>query len=193
VVPAQESQRYGLPVRKYLALLIVLVLAACSGDDSGSSAAGDGGSDGVTTTTASSSDDGGGSDGSGTDGSGDVDCDAIDEANAAFIVPVQLLAQVRDPVTFESVKSGTVGNLDIDAFLAAVDEMHALDDVETPLGDPKEALDVYEAAGDKMKELLDAGTVTQADIDELVDIVGPVSDFLGHQIAIAGALDTVGC
>jgi hypothetical protein len=35
--------------------------------------------------------------------------------------------------------------------------------------------------------------MTQAAIDTYTPNVGTVSDFLGHQVAIAGAMDAAGC
>lgn len=176
-------------MRKPLALLIaVFLLAACSGgDDSGSSPTlpGDGGGNATT--------DDGGSDDGGSDGSGQIDCDTVTAALSDIGVPVQLMAQVRDPATLAAIKEGTVGNLDIDAFLAAIDVLHALDSFDGPLGDPKESLDAFEEAGTEMKALLAADAPTQADIDAYNTTIGSAGDFLGLQVAIAGGLDAANC
>ena len=58
---------------------------------------------------------------------------------------------------------------------------------------PKAAIDVYESAGKAAQVLFAKDSVAQADIDTYGQNIGPVADFLAHQIAIAGALDTAGC
>lgn len=183
-----EARRYAPAVRKPLALLItILLLAACSGgDDGGSSPSTAGGAGGDVTTTV-------GSDGGGSNGAGPVDCAAITAAMTEIGVPLQLLAQVRTPSTLAAIKEGTVGELDIDAFLAAIDVIHALDPFDSPLGDPKVSLDAYEEAGNAMKALLEADAPTQADIDAYNDTIGTIPEFLGLQIALSGGMDAANC
>ena len=85
---------------------------------------------------------------------GSVDCATVKTA-AQQLLMVQFLAQLRNPDTIEQIRSKQIGNLDLDTFLAAMHELHALD--------------AYNQN------------------------VGTVSGFLGHQAAIAGAMDAAGC
>lgn len=126
-------------------------------------------------------------------GNGSVDCAKVKAAAAKIIVSVQLLAQMRDPSGVEAVKSGTVGNLDLDEFLAALKDLHALDGQTSVMGDPKAAIDAYEKAGEAAKTLFATDPVTQDAIDAYNTNVGKLTDFLGHQGAIAGAMDSAGC
>ena len=126
-------------------------------------------------------------------GNGSVDCAKIKAAAAEIIVPVQLLAQMRDPAGVEAVKSGTIGNFDPDKFLAALNELHALDGQTSVLGDPKAAIEAYEKAGEAAKTLFATDPVTQDAIDTYNTNVGTITAFLGHQGAIAGAMDAAGC
>ena len=123
---------------------------------------------------------------------GTVDCAAIDTA-AQQLLAVQFLAQLKTPDTIEAIKAKEIGNLDLDAFLAAMEDLHALDSFESPLGDPKAAIEVYETAGKAAKVLFATEPLTQAAIDTYNQSVGTVTEFLGHQVAIAGALDAAGC
>ncbi len=123
---------------------------------------------------------------------GQVDCAAIKTA-AQQLLMTQFLAQLKTPDTIKSIKSKSIGNLDIPTFLAAMHELHALDSFSSPLGDPKAAIDFYENAGQAALVLFATEPLTQAAIDTYNQKVGPVSEFLGHQVAISGALDAAGC
>ncbi len=123
---------------------------------------------------------------------GKVDCAALKTA-AQELLGVQLLAQLKTPATIDSIKSKSIGNLDPDKFLAAMQTLHALDSYKSPLGDPKPAIDAYEKAATAAKVLFATDPMTQAAIDTYNENVGTVSEFLGHQIAISGALDAAGC
>ncbi len=126
-------------------------------------------------------------------GNGSVDCTKVKAALANIIVPVQLLAQIHDPASVEALKSKTIGNVDPDAFLAALADLHALDGQTSVMGDPKAAIDAYEAAGQAAKTLFAKSAVTQADVDAYNQTVGSLTDFLGHQTALAGAMDAAHC
>ncbi len=112
---------------------------------------------------------------------------------AQKLLMVQLLAQLRTPDTIEQIRTKQIGGLDLDAFLAAMHDLHALDAYSSPLGDPKAAIDFYEKAGKAAQVLFAADPITQAAIDTYNENVGTVAEFLGHQIAIAGAMDAAGC
>jgi len=126
-------------------------------------------------------------------GGGTVDCTAVKAALAKIIVSVQLLAQMRDPSGVDAVQSKTMGNFDPDEFLAALHELHALDGQTSVMGDPKAAIDAYEDAGQAAKALFATKPVTQAAIDAYNTHVGTIAEFLGHQGAIAGAMDSAHC
>ena len=126
-------------------------------------------------------------------GNGSVDCTKVKAAVAKIVVSVQLLAQMRDPDGVAAVKSKTIGDFDPDEFLAALKDLHALDGQTSVLGDPKAAIDAYEQAGQAAKTLFATDPVTQAAVDEYNKSVGTITDFLGHQGAIAGAMDAAGC
>lgn len=125
-------------------------------------------------------------------GNGNVDCEALKTAGQQLLA-VQFLAQLRKADTIEQIRDKKIGNLDLDAFLAGMGELHALDSYASPLGDPKAAIDVYERAGNAAKVLFATDPITQAAIDAYNANVGTVSEFLSHQAAIAGALDEAGC
>jgi hypothetical protein len=158
------------------ALLITALLAGCS---SGSPGATSNGSPSATATTAPA-------------GNGQVDCAKLNSA-AGPLLMLQLLAQLTTPDNIASIKAKQVGNLDLDVFLAAMHDLHALDSYSSPLGDPKAAIDIYEKAGTAAKMLFATDPMTQAAIDTYNQNVGTVTEFLGHQVAIAGALDAAGC
>lgn len=135
-----------------------------------------------------------GSDGSASGtGSGKVDCAAIKKAGGEVVVWVQLLAQLSSPDTVASIKNKSFGNLDLDKFQADMTTLHQLDSYSSPLGDPKEAIDIYEKAGKAAKVLFATDPVTQSAIDTYMTNVGTVGKFLGHQTAIAGAMDAAHC
>ncbi len=125
-------------------------------------------------------------------GGGQVDCAAMKTAGQQLLA-IQFLAQLRNADTIESIRTGQIGGLDLDKFLAGMNELHALDSFSSPLGDPKAAIDLYEKAGRAAQVLFATEPITQAAIDTYNENVGTVSEFLGHQIAIAGAMDEAGC
>lgn len=162
-------------IKLVLPVVLVVLLAACSSGGQASSA---NPSTGAQASTGQ--------------GSGPVDCTAINTA-AQQLLAIQFLAQLKTPDTIESIKTNQIGNLDLDAFLAAMQDLHALDSFTSPLGDPKAAIDFYEKAGKAAQVLFATEPLTQAAIDTYNLNVGTVSEFLGHQIAIAGGLDAAGC
>jgi hypothetical protein len=123
---------------------------------------------------------------------GKVDCTTITAA-AQQLLMLQLLAQLRTPDGIEPIRTKQIGNLDLDAFLAGMHDLHALDPYSSPLGDSKAAIDFYEQAGKAAQVLFATDPITQAAIDTYTRKVGTVSEFLGHQVAIAGAIDAAGC
>ena len=126
-------------------------------------------------------------------GNGNVDCATIDTA-AQQLGMLQFLAQLRTPDVIEQIKTQQIGGLDLDKFLAGMHDLHALDAHPSPLGDPKEAIDFYEKAGKAAQVLFATEPMTQAAIDTYNnENVGTVAEFLGHQIAISGAIDAAGC
>jgi hypothetical protein len=169
-------------IRFLAATLLVVVVGACGGGSSSSasgapqpSAAGDP----PPATTASAA-------------SGKVDCAAIRTA-AQQLLAVQLLAQLKTPEGIAPIKARQIGDLDLDAFLAAMKVLHALDPYASPLGDPKAAIDFYEKAATAAKVLFATDPITQDAIDTYNQNVGTVTDFLGRQAAISGAMGTAGC
>ncbi len=125
-------------------------------------------------------------------GGGTVDCAAIRTA-AQQLLAVQFLAQLRNPDTIEQIRDGQIGGLDLEKFLVGMNDLHALDSFSSPLGDPKAAIDVYEKAGRAAQVLFATEPITQAAIDTYNENVGTVGEFLGHQIAISGAIDAADC
>jgi hypothetical protein len=171
-----------MKIRLLFAALLIGLLAACGG--------GTGSSSGPSTTGPASSSQPAAT---GTPaGNGKVDCTAI-KAAAVQLLSVQLLAQMTTPDAVASIKAKEIGNLDLDAFLSAMHDLHALDAYASPLGDPKAAIDFYETAGKAAQVLFATDPMTQAAIDTYNKNVGTVGDFLGHQTAIAGAMDAAGC
>lgn len=163
-------------IKLVLLLLVAGLLAACS-------------SGGTASSSNPSATDGQASTGQ---GSGSVDCDKINTA-AQQLLAIQFLAQLKNPDTIQSIKTKSIGNLDLDAFLAAMHDLHALDSHASALGDPKPAIEVYETAAKAAKVLFATDPMTQDAIDTYNLNVGEVTDFLGHQIAISGAMDAAGC
>jgi hypothetical protein len=180
----RERYDAAMLTRLVVTALIVFLLAACGGGGTPSSArpsaAGSQGSTGQPSDTAAPA------------GNGQVDCTAIKTA-AQELLAIQFLAQLKNADTIASIKAKEIGSLDLDKFLAALHELHALDSHASPLGDPKAAIDFYEKAGTAAKVLFATDPMTQAAIDTYNENVGTVSDFLGHQVAIAGAMDEAGC
>ncbi|MBI2780682.1 MAG: hypothetical protein HYX55_02645 [Chloroflexi bacterium] len=121
-----------------------------------------------------------------------VDCAAIKTA-AVQLLAVQFLAQLKTPDTVASIKAKTIGNLDLDAFLAGMQTLHAIDASPTVLGDPKAAIDFYVKAAKAAQVLFATDPMTQAAIDTYNQNVGTVADFLGHQAAISAAMGEAGC
>ena len=171
---------------------LAVTLAACGGGSSDASSSDGGGSNDQTTTAPTSTDKGSdsGSD-SGSKG-GDVDCKELKTA-AQQLLSIQMLAQLDTPENVAAVKDGTIGNYDADQFKAGMETLHQLDGYSSPLGDPKEAIDAYEAAAESAQALFDADPPTQAALDDYMASIGTTGEFLGHQTAIAGALDEAGC
>jgi hypothetical protein len=161
------------------AILMVALLAACAGS-------------GGAAPSGNPSAAAGSSAASGPGAKGTVDCTTIKTA-AQQLLMIQFLAQLKTPDTIQSFKSKQIGNLDLDTFLAAMHQLHALDPYTSPLGDPKAAIDFYEKAGLAAKTLFATEPMTQAAIDTYNQNVGTVTEFLGHQVAIGGALDAAGC
>ncbi|MEO5703833.1 MAG: hypothetical protein ABIZ52_05550 [Candidatus Limnocylindrales bacterium] len=163
--------------RLFMPLLALIILAGCGGASPGATTK-PGGPGGQTATSKPG---------------GAVDCAAIKTA-AQQLLAVQLLAQLKTPDTVESIKSKAIGNLDLDAFLAAMAVLHALDAYPSVLGDPKAAIDFYEKAGKAAKVLFATDPMTQVAIDKFnSENVGTVAEFIGHQTAIAGAMGEAGC
>ena len=124
---------------------------------------------------------------------GKVDCAAIVLA-AESMVGLQLLTQLTTPATVESIRSAEIGHLDLEAMLSGLHDLHALDAYSSPLGDPKAAIDLYEKAATAAKVLFAMDPITQGAIDAFnTENIGTVTDFLGHQVAISGAIDKAGC
>jgi hypothetical protein len=166
-------------IRSALPLILGLLLAACGGAVPGATT--------KPNTQASAA--------TGSTGQppGQVDCAEINTA-AQQLLAVQLLAQLTTPDTVAAIKSKSIGNLDLDAFLSAMTELHALDAVSSPLGNAKESIDAYQKAATAAKALFAMEPVTQAAIDAYnQENVGTVGEFLGRQVAISGAIDAAGC
>lgn len=125
-------------------------------------------------------------------GNGSLDCTKI-KAAAVELLSLQLLAQLKTPENVEAVRTKQIGNLDIDTFLGAMHDLHALDGSASPLGDPKAAIEFYEKAGNAAKVLFATKPVTQAAIDTYNQNVGTVGDFLSRQISISAAIDQAHC
>lgn len=173
-------------IRLVAPILLVVLLAACG--------SGSGGTASTATPPA-----GGGQASAGPQaatsapaGNGKVDCTRIKTA-AEQLLMIQVLAQLKTPDAVAQVKSKEIGNLDLDAFLAAMHDLHALDSYSSPLGDPKAAIDFYETAGKAAQTLFATDPVTQAALDAYNKNVGTIPDFLSHQVAISGAMDAAGC
>jgi hypothetical protein len=159
-----------------LSILMMAVLSACGGSGPGSTT-----KPGATSGTAATSKPG-----------QKVDCAAITTA-AQELIAIQFLAQLKTPDTIESIKTKSIGNLDLDVFLSAMETLHALDAYPSVLGDPKAAIDFYVTAAKAAKVLFATDPMTQAAIDTYNLNVGTITDFIGHQAAISGALGEAGC
>jgi hypothetical protein len=158
-------------------IVLCVVLAAC-----GAGPGGPGGTSGPGATNRPASTQAGG---------GDVDCAAIRSA-AEKLIGIQLLAQITTPQSIETLKS--IGNLDLDEMLTALDDLHALDGIDSPLGSPRESIKHYEAAAAAAKALFAMEPVTQAAIDAYNEAhVGTIGEFLGKQAAISSAIGEADC
>jgi glucose/arabinose dehydrogenase len=125
---------------------------------------------------------------------GSVDCTKVKAALADLIVPIQLMAQIHDPSAVDSFEKGTIGpKLDPDKILADLADLHALDSVSTPLGDPKAAISAYEDTANALKTLFATSPATQAAVDTYNQHVGEMTTFLMHQSAISAAMDEAHC
>lgn len=125
---------------------------------------------------------------------GSLDCTAINRASGELVVGVQLLAQIRDPESVERLKGGTAGpRLDLDQLAADLATLDPLAAYPSPLGDPGQAIAAYKSAVAEAKELFAADPATQDAIDAYHSHLGSISDFLGHQVPIGGAVDKAGC
>jgi hypothetical protein len=164
-------------IRLVVPALLVALLAACGGGGTASSAKPSATKSQTSTAPA---------------GNGQVDCAAIKTA-ARELLMIQFLAQLRTPDTIEQIKTQQIGGLDLDKFLASMHDLHALDSFSSPLGDPKAAIDFYEKAAKAAQVLFATDPMTQAAIDTYNLNVGTISEFLGPQVAISGAMDAAGC
>ena len=158
-------------------ILLIALLAACGGSSPGATTKPGATSVGPVATTKPG---------------GKVDCAAITTA-AQQLIAIQFLAQLKTPDTIASIKNKTIGNLDLDAFLSAMQTLHALDAYPTVLGDPKAAIDFYIKAAKAAKVLFATDPMTQAAIDTYNLNVGTIGDFIGYQGAISGAIGEAGC
>ena len=162
------------------AALVVVLLAACGGTSTASNPNPPAASQAATAQA------------SNPPAGGKVDCAALKTA-AVELLGVQLLAQLKSADTIASIKNKQFGNLDPDRFLAAMQTLHALDSYKSALGDPKPAIEAYEKAATAAKVLFATDPMSQAAIDTYNTNVGTTTEFLGHQTAIAGAMDAAGC
>lgn len=167
-------------------IAVLLAVAACSGGSTATRAPAGGA---ATAQPAATAEGGNGNNGG---NAASVDCAALSEAGKQLLA-VQFLAQLHSADTVDMVKTKKIGNFDPDTFLAAMQELHALDGHASVLGDPKAAIAVYEDAAQAAKTLFATDPVTQDAIDAYNEHVGTVGQFLGHQAAIAGAMDEAGC
>jgi hypothetical protein len=161
-----------------LSILAVAVFAACGGAAPGATTKPNPGQSSGTTAT--------------NPPGAQVDCAAIKTA-AQQLVGLQLMAQMTDVETAESIKDKNIGNLDPDAMLAALATLHALDSYVNPLGDPKAAIELFERSAQAAKVLFAKDPMTQADVDAYYETVGSVGTFIGNQAAISGAVGEAGC
>lgn len=161
--------------RVLVSTLVVLALAGCGG--SGSITRADTGtSTPSSATTAASTPDGTST--SSTPEPGGSGCDAITKDDlAAFIVGTQLLAQIRDKETLDSITGGGIGKYSPEEFGAVLAKMSFL------TGDAADGLATISAANDTVKKLA-AGGATQADFDAYQKQIGGVGGILKAQLAV---------
>jgi hypothetical protein len=162
--------------RRLLPILIALVVAACGGAAPGSTSKATSAGGGLPTPKLG----------------GKVDCAAINTA-AQQLLAIQFLAQLNTPDVIESIKTKEIGNLDLDAFLGAMHELHALDGYSSVLGDPKAAIDLYENAAKAAQVLFATNPMTQDAITTYSHSIGTPTEFLQRQVAISGAISAAGC
>src|SRR5687767_12423374 len=171
-------------MKSLVVLLCVSLLVACGSDADKSGSGGATSEPGISATeTAPDGDESGGA----------VDCAEVRSALTTMGIPLQLMAQVRDPSSIQTLKEPPVGPIDMDAFLAAIADLRVLEAYPSPLGYVKDSFDSYEQAGVALKGLLEEEAVTQADIDAYNAKIGPAGEFLAKQSAIAGAMGEAGC
>jgi hypothetical protein len=180
-----RRRRYDAAMRTtgLIPALLVVLVAACGssgGSSPGSSAIGSPPVTGQPAVTAEPA------------GNGKIDCAKVKTA-ATNLLMIQFLAQLRTPDSVEQIKTKQYGSLDLEVFLAAMHDLHALDASASPLGDPKAAIDFYEDAGKAAQALFATEPMTQAAIDAYTQKIGTIPEFLSHQAAIAGAMDAAGC
>jgi hypothetical protein len=168
-----------------IGFFVVLSSFGCSGDDSTDVAARD---------NASEANDGSTAEGADAPAApapvGDVDCPLLtDENRAGGLVLLQLIPQMTSPEQVESIKS--LGVSPIDEALEYLEALRPLGGREyVPFGDPADDIERYIAAVTTSGELLDVdGPVSQADVDELLAIVGTTEGFIGAQAGIGFAID----
>jgi len=192
--------------REISTVLVVaaLALAGCSdggGDDDAAPDASDGSEQTVDDGTETPSDADGGGDVSEVDAGdtdagevdgGEVDCAAMEAALSEF-TSVQLLAQIRDPGSIETLKLGSLTVVELDALEQALTELEVLDGYSNDMGDPAEAIDNLQAAVAEARGLFEADPVTQEAIDAYNESIGTLAEFLGNQVPISAALDEAGC
>jgi hypothetical protein len=172
-----------MSIRSVVPVLLVVLVAACGSGTASSPAPSAIGSPAATGQPAATNE---------PAGNGKVDCAKVKTA-ATNLLMIQFLAQLRTPDSVEQIRTKQFGNLDVDAFLAAMHDLHALDSYPSALGDPKAAIDFYESAGKAAQALLANDPVTQAAIDAYTQKIGTTPQFLSHQAEIAGAMDAAGC
>ncbi len=152
---------------------LALVLAGCGGTGSivreGSSSPG--GSTGTSATPADS--------GTSTPSpDGGAGCGPLPKQDlATVIVGMQLLAQVRDKDTLDSITGGTLGKYSPEELGAVLAKMSFL------TGDAADGLAQIVAANEAVK-ILAAGSPSQADLDAYQQQIGGVAGILKSQLAV---------
>lgn len=173
-----------MKIRILIFSALVALVPACSSSSSGGGSASGTTATGSSTTATTAT---GSSNSSASGSKGKVDCVKL-KKDARQLLSAQLLAQLSTNNAITSIKSKSVGNLDVDEFAAAMADLHELDGRKTPFGDPKKALDSYQSAAAAAKLLLAKDPATQDDIDTYMKNVGTPGDFLKLQEPVAFAL-----
>lgn len=163
--------------KPFVPLLLALVVAACSGATPGATSKPNATSGGGLATAKLG---------------GKVDCAAINTA-AQQLLMIQFLAQLNTPDAIEAIKTKAMGNLDLDTFQAAMQQLHALDAYSSALGDPKAAIDLYQNAAKAAAVLFATNPMTQDAIATYSHSIGTPTEFLQRQVAISGAIAAAGC